>query len=505
VTSSRPPETIPVEPDSVTEAAPPLRFTERYVLGILGTFAAMVFGMAARRRLQEPPSGDEPHYLVLNEALRRYHTVDPTLAYAHGDYRSFYPGLLQAHTSVAANGATVPLHNVGGPLLWHPFYLLGGRSAVAAFLVAVSVLAVLNLYWLLRDLGIGRPYAVGVSALFVVGSPLYVYSSMVFVESIGTLVVLYAARQVLAPERSPVRLMLASAGLGYLPLVHGRFVVFTLAGGVLLAARVATRVRRRSPWPYLRALGPLVVIFGAVTGFNLVAYGTVNPAPGNANMGAGLLAIPVYRGLLSLLFDRYYGLLPYFPLLAFAFPGVLLSLRRGSAWVHLTLLGFTVPYLLAISTFNFWWGGFSPPARFLAVVAPLLGYYVAVTLQRLHSVIASALALLAGLVSFLISVAGDILLADRFDSGAHSPMLLIDRISHLFGVSRFSHALPSILVPAGGNVAKFAAWTGVLAVFTVVVWLAGRRGPADRVPVPTSRPSPRGRVPLQSPGRPAPH
>jgi hypothetical protein len=468
-----------------------LSFPDRHVLGLLGSFASLVFGLAARRRLQAPPAGDEPHYLVLNEALRRYHTIDPTRVYANRDYWWFYPVPLEPHTAVSPNGSTVPLHNVGGPLLWHPFYLLDGRVGVAAFLVAVSVLTVLNVYWLLRDLGIVRAYAAGVSALLVVGSPLYVYSSMVFIEAIGALVVVFAARQVLAPERSPVRLGLASAALGYLPFVHGRFVIVTVLFGALFLLRIFSEERWGSLRAYLVGLGPLVVVFAAVTVFNLVEYGTANPAPGNVSGGAALLAIPLYRGVPSLLFDRIYGLLPYFPIFAFAFPGVLLTLRRGLLWVHLTLLGVTLPYLLAIGTFNIWWGGYSPPARFLAAVTPLLAYYVAATLQRLHNWLVSTLALAAALVSFVISLAGDVLPGARFDSGSHDRGgLLIDRISGLFGVPRFSRVLPSLLITEThvGNPAKFLAWTGVLAGFTVAVWLLGRRSPADRVPVPALPP-----------------
>ena len=45
------------------------------------------------------------------------------------------------------------------------------------------------------------------------------------------------------------------------------------------------------------------------------------------------------------------------------------------------LLGTVAPYLLAVATFGAWTGGYSPPARFLTVVAPLLAYYVAAALM----------------------------------------------------------------------------------------------------------------------------
>jgi hypothetical protein len=202
----------------------------------------------------------------------------------------------------------------------------------------------------------------------------------------------------------------------------------------------------------------------------------------------------VYRGLPSLLFDRFYGLLPYFPIFALAFPGILLSMRRGLAWVHVTLLGIVVPYLLAISTFNFWWGGYSPPARFLAVAVPLLGYYIAVTLQRLHAFWATGLAMIAAVFAYMISLAGDLQPNQRFDSGAHGAGgLLIDRVGHLLiGYRHVGEQLPSILKP-GGNTPRFLVLTAAVVAFTIAVWLIGRRRPLDRTPVPEDVPN----VPLR--------
>ena len=101
------------------------------------------------------------------------------------------------------------------------------------------------------------------------------------------------------------------------------------------------------------------------------------------------------------------------------------------------------------------------------------------------------LGLLRGLDSKEPARDGVIRLGARFDSGSHDRGgLLIDRISGLFAVPRFSHALPSLLITGThvGNLVKFVAWAAVLAGFTVALWLLGRRSPADRVPVPALPP-----------------
>ena len=142
----------------------------------------------------------------------------------------------EPHVFRGATGRAIPLHQFGGPLLWVLPFMLWGRFGVQLFMVAVSALIVVNVYYLQRELGIVRGYAAFVAGLFAIGTPLYVYSSMLFIEPIAALLVIYAVRVLLAPRLVPLRLVLASAGLGYLPWIHGRLIAFTLLLGGLLAA-----------------------------------------------------------------------------------------------------------------------------------------------------------------------------------------------------------------------------------------------------------------------------
>jgi hypothetical protein len=185
----------------------------------------------------------------------------------------------------------------------------------------------------------------------------------------------------------------------------------------------------------------------------IVADGTLNPAPGNANRGDGLLQIPVHEGLLHLMLDGKFGLIPHFPIFALALPGFLIALRRGLIRVHLVLLATVLPYLLAISTFKIWWAGVSPPARFLAVVAPVLAYYVAVTLQCLRHWVMTLVAATTGLLAFAISLASDIHPRERFHSAV-------------------GHDQQTV----------FVAWAAGLTTFAVLVWIVGHRKPAPPVP-----------------------
>jgi hypothetical protein len=461
-----------------------LTFSDRHVIATLAVLAAALFAFAARLRLNEKPWGDEPHYLIMSIALGKYHTFDLTQAYANRDYWSFYPQQIDPHVFPNSDGIMVPLHNFGGPLLWTLPYLWFGRAGAAGVIVVASVLTVVNVYWLLRELGIVKAYAGIVTGLFVAGTPIYMYASMQFIEPLGALLVVFAVRAVLMDRPSGTRVALASAGLGYLPWIHGRFVIFTAFLGVMLVARAGGRPWRswRSWRAYLPAAAPMALIVIALELFNVTHYHSLSPAPGNEALGDGLFQIAPQTGLAGLLFDRQFGLLSHFPLLALAVPGMVLATRRRVAPKHLVLLGTVVMYVLAVATFKTWWAGWSPPGRLLAVLTPLLAYYVAVVLQRLHSWVATTLAGFAAMVGFLMSVTGDYNTVARFTESGHAgndPIL--NRVSQQLHLGEVSHLLPAVRVtPDTGG---YLLWYVAFVAFVAIVWLAGRYRPGDRIPV----------------------
>jgi len=300
--------------------------------------AVIVFGVAVRLRMAGTPLGDEPHYLALAQAIVKYHTFDPTQVYANRDYWSYYPSEIDAHVAVV-DGRAVPFHNIGAPLLFALPFLLWGRAGAQLVTLIAAVLIIVNMYRLQRELGITTAWAGFVTAAFALGSPLYVYASMLFVEPIGMLIVIYAVRVLLTRSPALWRVLLASAAVGYLPWVHGRYAIFP----VTFAALFAIGRRWRA---YLVAVAPMAVLAIGLEVFNFVMFRSLSPAPGSTDaLGEGLLRLSPDRGLLYLAFDARFGLLPNFPLLILAFAGALLVGRR----VNLVLLGTMVPYAVVLA------------------------------------------------------------------------------------------------------------------------------------------------------------
>ncbi|MFB9408202.1 hypothetical protein [Dactylosporangium matsuzakiense] len=376
---------------------------DRVVVWSLMAASAVLYAIAANLRFWMEPLGDEPHYLVMSVALGKYHTFDLTQAYANGDWRAFYADPLDAHVYPNAEGIMVPLHNFGGPILWTVPFQLWGRPGAAAVVVLASVLAVGVTYRLQRELGITQVYAGVVTGLFAVGTPLYMYASMQFVDPFGALFTAYAALIVVRADPKWWQVGLASAGLGWMPWVHGRFLLLTIPLGLLLAMRKHRAL----------ALAPMLGLVLALELFNFTQYHSLSPAPGNAALGDGLLQISPWTGLAGILFDRQYGLISHFPLLALAVPGMFLAPRRSPHWA---LLAAIVPYILAVSTFRTWWAGYTPPGRLPVVLVPLLAYYVALTLQSRPRWLPPTLAALTAAFAFAYTLTGDLYPLRRFTS-----------------------------------------------------------------------------------------
>jgi hypothetical protein len=478
----------PAPPPATAEPADDRRVQrpEWRLLAILMTVGVVLFTVAIRLRLLHgSPAGDEPAYLVISQTLQKYGSVDVMLDHNHGDYHSFYPAQLEPHVVTAANGKLEPLHNIGGPLLWLIPFMLFGRAGALGFVALVSLLIVWNVYYFLRERGIEPMYAFLVSLLLIIASPIYTYASMAFVEPIGALIILYAMRVLLAPRMSTLRLTVVAVGLAALPWIHSRFLMFTFIIGALFLFRLYRE--HRFAWrAYLPLLVPIAVSLVGNEVYNLVLWGTLNPASNMSNAGNGPFQVSPAVGLIGTLFDRQVGLISNYPIFVLVLPGLLLSLNRARLWMQGAMLAVILPYLLLICTFSAWWAGYSPPARYIAVVLPLMAYYVAFALQRINSIVLICVSVAVSLGTYALSLASDIFPNDRFAApGNHNYGM--DRLDKLFGVDVVRH-MPSAF--EAGQHPLFLTWLAVATGIGLLIWLWGVFRPqlpgGDWVPAPTS-------------------
>jgi hypothetical protein len=423
------------------------RVGDRSYLALLLALSALVMGTLAVLHDQFVLlAGDEPHYLIISQALELYHSIDVQRVYDAANYHAFYPWPLPAHIAHGPDGQSFPWHGIGGPVLWLLPFVLAGRAGVSAFMVIVSLLIVANVFLLARALGVGPRTAFAVGLAFAIGTPILNYSSLVFVEPIGALGCVYALRLLHTPTLRTRDLLLVSTCLGVLPWVHARFLLFPplFLAFLLLRLRRDGATRRR----VLAALLPALLLIAGFEAYNLIVWHTLSPAPNQVSIGAVPFQKNPLPGLIGTVMDPGIGVIPNFPIFLLVLPGILLTTSRRWWPLHIQIAALVLPYTLMVCTFTFWDGGWAPPARFAAVVLPMLSGYVALALQRAPLLIVRGFAVAAAIYACALTTAAIFTPHGGFTTGASQ-----------------RPGLPPM----------FTAWAAATIGVAAAVWLLGRR------------------------------
>jgi hypothetical protein len=420
-------------------------------------------------------TGDEPHYLVIATSLLRDHDLDVLDNYRDKDYQPFYPYHLgdprdpeDMHALYGRGGHLYSKHSLGLPLLLLPSMALGGHGLATVFMMGVAALLSVQTFLLARRCCGSRRISLVAWAAVSFSPPLLLYADQFYPEVPGALLLVAAVRGVLSARLDRRRIVAVSLAVGALPWLHLRYV--PLAVVIMLAA--LWRVRRA------RDLVPWLVLPAAAAGAALLAldwrlylgvprvddYGVVS--------WTNLLA-----GVPGLLLDQQYGLLVYAPVYAVALLGLPLVRRSVAGKATWAIPAVLAAYYAFIASFSYWFGAFSPPARMLVPVVPLLVVPLSLALARWHGRIfrATFVALLGltwSIAHLLLDVPGA-----RYNQlgppwDGRSAML-----EYLSGVWRVDLVplFPSYVAP---NVAAYV-WVGVLLAAGGLV-VARRRTPPAR-------------------------
>lgn len=327
-------------------------------------------------------TGDEPHYLLAAHSLVYDRDLDLGNNYAQRDYASFYAdAFLDPHVKVQPTGAQLLSHDLGLPILIAPAYAWGGRLGVMQFFAAAGALLAVQMFLLSWEVT-GQWWAglLGWGAM-TFSAPLALYVFQIYPEMIGSLIVVWAMRQILqTPQwlnrpvtlspRHPIIVLLALA-LAALPWLSGRYVPLLL---LLSALTMWKRWPQKKLWLTVGGVALASITIYLIANYAL--YGGPTPSAtvvGNA-VGAGFGNIggqQIPRGLAGWWLDQQRGLLVYGPILIVAFIGA----------PHLWRLRGLDGLLLFTPVISMWllasvWGGFyiawEISARFLMVGVPLM-------------------------------------------------------------------------------------------------------------------------------------
>jgi hypothetical protein len=436
-------------------------------------------------------TGDEPHYMIIAYSLAFDRDIDLTYDYKNAENLVFGENFeAGAHARPGKDGRLRPVHDVGMPLLFAPYYAVAygvtteivkyvpeswlrrarvnfrviQRHFLSAAMIGITAAMAVTLLELFTAFSLSERRAFAWTALLVLSPPILSHSFLFFTEILSAFIALRVVLWFRGSPSARTGALFGGAAVGYLLLIHARNVGL-IAG---LAAVVVYRSRRWQNGATLLAwfsLGAIVLLL-VRTGVTYHFWGTLVTTP-HARFGhTGDWRPALTEGLTRLagwLFDQEHGLLPYAPIYLLLPVGWIgLWKRDRELCLELTIIVAMYIGTMTIPTLNVagWRGGWTPAARFLVPVIPLLCVFVFGAVAQLPRVPAAVLAVVA------LQIGLDVVLWQHpglfWNDGTGTSALLhyLDR-----GTGRLSLYLPSLLSPV---TAKEAG----LVIITALVWLA---------------------------------
>ncbi|MFL5734679.1 MAG: SMP-30/gluconolactonase/LRE family protein [Chloroflexia bacterium] len=389
-------------------------------------------------RFSNPPTGDQPFYLMDTMSIVQDGDLNVANNYAQHDEDKFYK-LAPRPEPFAGESAPYPLppqlavtrrppgeqydhHQPGLGALLVPAWIVGSWfslwwPATIVFMCIVGALVGVNIFLLAYELT-GRliiAWAVWLPLTF--SSPIMSYSFLIFTELPTGLLLIYAFRRLAHGWRGnrPWQLVLAGAAIGYIPWLAWRCAPIAAGLGVYACVQwwrssnfgfwildfgleANPKSKIQNPKSLLWLLIPIAISILLMVGYDLFLFGSLTP---NTAAGPGVESPVFYwpwggseartafvNDAFALLFDQQWGLLPHAPVYVLAPVGMIAMWRRGRSgggerrllgWIALVAL----PYFTLIAAFNFWNGLWCPPARYLTTLVPLLAGPLAVSLAAL--------------------------------------------------------------------------------------------------------------------------
>lgn len=335
-------------------------------------------------------SGDEPHYLMVAESIVADGDLDVANNYRNGDGRWFGADTLEAgpHARVTRQGTTWSTHDVGVPIVLAPVYAAASRvsrlvpdsfltairqprglfaySLVSLTLVALTSfgMSLVISGWMRRE---PPPYVMAAAAVLAFSPPVLSHAFLVFPETLALFVISVVVWMCcLSPhEVTRRRMFWLALAVGCLPWLHRKYSFLALGVMLLIVYQQRQWFRRQSrgTWAALGAFAILPQL--ALHAWTWHAWGNLGGPQMLDTLPFSLAGIQ--RGSLGLLLDRERGLAGYAPIY------LLLPACWALAWRDVRAYALPIVLLFVpMAAFAVWSAGFSPAARYLVPLMPLL-------------------------------------------------------------------------------------------------------------------------------------
>jgi len=354
------------------------------IIFLILVFAGIVLMQNSKFIRQNEVTGDEPEYIMLCRSIIDDRDFNLEIDQATGVCSEFMSGRFQLRgKSIRPPGLPVflvPAYLAGRYLPWPglPFALYLWMGLLYVWLSAE--------FFLLIQAASNRPRLAWLTTMVAfLLPPLAPYAFQVYPELPAAVLLLRLFRREFYGSSDRERI---SDGLflALIPLFHQKYMFLFVMSGLHLALGVFLNNRKNiTNWlalivPSAASLIFLSVFFGRRFGIWLPTA----PYSVNDSLLTNLFTMQTLKIIIAQFIDRKWGLLAICPILLFLLPGIV-TLGRRRPWVWFWWLATCSGFIVLLSAYPLWWGGFSPPARFLIPIVPLLWLAVSQFWQHQNS------------------------------------------------------------------------------------------------------------------------
>ncbi|MBN1593770.1 MAG: hypothetical protein JW941_11055 [Candidatus Coatesbacteria bacterium] len=433
-------------PRDTTRAPRDRRFGRSLLACIFLSSWAFLFllGIHAATRMCAQP--DEPFYLLIAQSIIKDGDLDLNNNLEARDYAPYYHSPLLPQRDVNRTGRYISRHGVLFSLLLAPFYLVLGRVGAMTLSCLAYALFCTLVFWLSRRETRSSKTAFWTWLVAVVAVPGSVYSTQIYPESLACLLLMVLL--VVMLEKRSIGLTIAGVvAAAALPWLKARYALIMVPVVVLLlpklirpgdSANVKAERALQGSWYYLLTakMRSLKEPVGRISARLRISRAEI--AVGTAVLASCILALLFYRGvtfrlfggmniddvlrlewsrcwykLFALFLDWQYGLLIYSPIFLLSILG-LLSLIKGRHPLSCVIACGCIPYLIALSSLGWWFGGGCPPCRYLVCLLPFLLLSLSFSLASLKGPIARSFFIVSIIYSSVISLSMAAFPSDRY-------------------------------------------------------------------------------------------
>lgn len=369
-----------------------------------------------------PPTGDEPHYILIAKSIAEDLDFDLTNNYADVKLiKEYYPAVLDwenMHNTAGKNNKGIySIHSPGLPVLISLVFKVSGRYGVQLFMGALTAVFLAFLYLLLKSYGFSE--IISIICVFLTGLtiPVAADSSLVLTE-IPAVLMITAALYMLHRRKTIKHMFIFFIMLGLLPFFHTKFVLISLSlylyyyWLVIREKKFKIETEIINNIPVFLLAGLMIFFYYSIYGkFVIFAVTSIYVSKTCYFIFNLPYAVISFFGIL---FDRDFGLITYNWLMVIPFYGIITAILKKEFKILNVILIFA-PYTLMFFFMNNW-GGSMTPARQLIPIIPSLAIAAAYYLEK-TGLIRDRLIKFAAVISVFISFVLMVLPVIRYGSG----------------------------------------------------------------------------------------